>query len=478
MLRTIKYLVFQMIPTIALSQYTFQMSILEDPTSSSFPAGSITEAINGDIYAVGTTFPGGGYAKNRLVRIDKFGNLLWDTTYTHTSSFEFFPELMPTDDGGIILACDSWSFPLPDEDTLEDILIWKINSEGVIEWQQVLSARNFSDMNTTKDGSFLLLASIHEASYYQGLDIIAYKIDELGVVQWSKRLGIQTGAYPFERETPTSIIQLNNEIYVSGFRNHSGWLENDGILYALDTLGNALWDFTIPHSSEFEDIRINSVFKLRDKFYFIASFDVNDIFEFNPVTGDYWFATDSANFGFTQKGYNFDILCGRNQMNVINYIPPDTIYHLSQYNNLSETFFDVTIPEITGALAESMITGDGGNLILTTAGDVSTQELQITKTDCLGNVGFWSDECNSKLPADLTVYTYPNPAQLEIMVEANFEFDDLTVYDARGRKVSYSNSCFCKYQTIDISQMALGIYQIRVEGVSGTAKTRFVKISN
>ena len=475
MLKIVTYLLLQFGSVLSFAQYTFQVSIIEEPTSSGFPAESITESTNGDIYVVGTTFPDGGYAKNRLIKIDNFGNVAWDTTYSFTSSSEFSPELMPANDGGIILACDSRSFPLQDEDTIQDILVWKINPDGEIEWQQVLSARNFWDMNTTKDGGYLLLASIHEAAYYIGMDLIAYKIDSSGSIQWSIRLGKQKTDVPWEWEFPNSIREIDDQIYVCGFHTITGSLKNSGVMYAIDTDGQLIWDIFIPYTTIDEDVRVNSMFKFRDKCYFTASFDVYDIYEFNPISGESWYAGDSSYFGFTLKGYNFEVLCGRNQMNVVNFMT-DSNYHLRLYNNLLEPYYDVVVPEITGAFAESMVTNDGGNLILTTAGDASTQELQITKADCLGNVGFWSDDCNSKLPTDLTVYTFPNPAQLEILVEANFEFDDVTVYDAHGRKVRYKNSCSCKYQTIDISQMALGVYQIRVEGVSGTAKTRFVKL--
>ncbi len=471
MLKMITYLSLQFIPTIALSQSTFQLSILEEPTSSSFPAGSITEASNGDIYAVGTTFPGGGFAKNRLVRIDKYGNLLWDTTYAHTSNHEFSPELMPTSDGGVLLTSDSYSYPLADEDTLQDILIWKIDSEGVIEWQQVLSARNFADMNTTKDGGFLLLASIHETAYYQGLDLIAYKLDSVGTLLWSSRLGKQKFDPPWEWEMPNSIREIGSQIYVCGFHTLTGSLKNSGVLYAIDQSGQLVWEILNPYTTIDNDVRISSVFKFNDRYYFNG----DGFYEFNPITGNFWEQPDSLNIGFTLKGYNFDVLCGRDKIHVVNFMT-DSNYHLRLYDNLLEPYFDAVVTDITGVFAESIVTSDGGNLVLTTAGDVTTQELQITKTDCLGNFGFWSDDCNSKLPNDLTVYAYPNPASSEILIEADFDFEELTIYDVRGAEVKYDNPCSCKFQTIDISHYASGVYQVRVKGTSGIAVARFAKI--
>ena len=130
--------------TCGLAQPTFQLYISKnDSTSTYFTDQSITEGVDGDIYALGTVSTINAFSKCRLIRISPMGEIIWDTTYSHTPREEFSPEIMPHQDGGVILASDSYSYPLQDNDTVADILVWKIDKNGAIQWERVLSTFDF-----------------------------------------------------------------------------------------------------------------------------------------------------------------------------------------------------------------------------------------------------------------------------------------------------------------------------------------------
>src|SRR5690606_26747570 len=146
--------------TVAFTQSTFQLIIEKnDSTSPSSPTASITETSNGEIYAMSTIYPFGGYSKIRLIKMNKFGEVLWDTTYKQTSGYEFFPEVTQAHDGGVIVASLSNSYVIDDKDSTWDMLIWNISEEGSIEWQQALSSFSFTDMYPTEDKGSLFFGS-------------------------------------------------------------------------------------------------------------------------------------------------------------------------------------------------------------------------------------------------------------------------------------------------------------------------------
>ena len=452
------------ISCIVFGQSTFQVIIEKnDSTSPDFSSHSITETENGNIFAVGKINPGGWYAKNRLIKLDSYGNVLWDTTYKHTPAHEFFPEVIPAHDGGVILASLSMSYPINDKDSTQDILIWKINEEGLIEWQKVLSAVYFIDMVKTSDGGYLILGESREQESHL-LDIVTYKLDVSGNLVWSKYLGDI-----YKSEGGISIKQINETIYVCGDKSPNGWSDIEGLLLAMDTKGNTLWTINIPNSPEYEKVRVGTVFALNGRYYFEAT---DGMYEFIPNTGEYWPVQDSlpiAVLGVFNKGYNFESLCGTDQLNLLSGA---SVFYLQKYDNLLEPYYEKHIPEISGTLIEVIFTRDNGMLVLNSA----NESMQITKTDCMGNVDHWSDECKSKIPERNELLIYPNPSSDEIRIDATFDFDEVVFYSVNGQYVSFENPCKCPRQTIDVTDLSAGVYEVRISSTEQFATSRFVKL--
>ena len=452
------------ISCIVFGQSTFQVIIEKnDSTSPHFLASSICESQNGDIYAVGKINPGGWYGKNRLIKLDSHGNVMWDTTYKHTSAHEFFPEVIPAHDGGVILGSLSMSYPINDKDSTQDILIWKINDKGTIQWEKVLSALYFYEIVHSTDGAYFVLGEIIEEAS-NSRDIVLFKIDVSGNVIWTNYLG-----EAWYSDQTTSVKQINEIIYVCGNRSQNGWSNIDGVLYALDTVGNTLWEITIPHSSQNDKIRITTVFELKDNYYFEAT---DGMYEFIPETGEYWPVPDSlpiAVLGVFNRGYNYESLCGTDQLNLLS---GTTVFYLQKYDNLLEPYYEKHIPEINAVLSEVIFTDDNGMLVLTG----NDQSMQITKTDCMGNVDYWSEECDSKIPSEENMLIYPNPSLNEIRIDATFDFNEVVFYSPNGQYISFENPCKCQRQTIDVSDLSAGLYVVRISSDEQFAISRFVKL--
>ncbi len=74
---------------------------------------------------------------------------------------------------------------------------------------------------------------------------------------------------------------------------------------------------------------------------------------------------------------------------------------------------------------------------------------------------------------------YPNPAQdvLSLELDASLTLQSLSIYDVNGKEHIAENGLSDKRleHSIDVSQLAAGIYFLRVEGDQGTATLKFVK---
>lgn len=437
-------------------QSTFNVSFVENPNYNDNNGKSIAEANNGDIYALSITYTPKGDI--RLVKLNSQGETQWDTTYTFTPSEEFFPKMISAVDGGVIVASTSYSYPFPDQDGIQDILVWKIDKNGAIVWQQVLEARDFKDLVQTKDGNYVLLGTIYE----NGLDFLVYKIDPLGNIIWKNTYGIEKDEKGSVWERPIDIEELNGYLYLFGHRNRSGELGSDGLMYKIDSNGNLIWELLRKRSDLNSFPFINQVFSLNDKYYFYSK----GIHEFNAKTGNYQSLSESVpwNKVVVKKG------CNNNDeiASAISY--ENGQYHLHKYFIIDSIHSITTIPSMFGTRKDAIETKDGGYLILTTTG----KSIQIIKTDCMGNE-FWSDECNSKIVEGSNILLYPNPATGRLSIEATFDFNEVELNDMKGCKVLIENTCECNEQNIDVSFLSAGVYIITIKGKTRQHTSKFIK---
>ncbi len=440
------------------SQPTFQTNIDLDSLGNSFNAPAITETSNGDIYVAGVSW----HEKNdiRLVKLNSSGLVEFDTIYRFTPSHEFNPKLIPAHDGGVLLGSTSYSYPEIDQDSIQDILIWKIDEKGVIEWQKVLIARSFADLTPTKDGNY----AVFGAEFNEGLDFLVYKINRKGEIIWKNTYTEDNKKF----EHPQFIFEIDGDIYLTG-RQTGNSPQPHNLLYKINSDGKWLWSQHISVSDDYVGPYkyIRSVFKFKGKMYFTGGFF--GLHRFYERSGDFISLQDSTNFDITFVNRNcsdYENLTGIQTLEEGNHV-------LRKFDNLNEITFESMIETDLEIIQGSLRSKDGGFIIL--ARPQIASFFQITKLDCSGNLEFWSDECNDIIPQNSTVLIYPNPSQNLLNIEANFSFSSIEIYDSKGSKTTTNNFCECGKQTIDISFLASGVYLLIIKGDSQSYTKKLIK---
>ena len=117
---------------------------------------------------------------------------------------------------------------------------------------------------------------------------------------------------------------------------------------------------------------------------------------------------------------------------------------------------------------------DGGYVVLSQTWAESA--VVVSKTDCLGNVAFWSDECNSKIPEGQEILLLPNPVQDVLTIETKFNFSEVSVINPLGEITIYKNECDCDRKLLDLSDLSAGVYIVVIENGTETITQKFIKI--
>lgn len=452
------------------AQSTFQIYLESDTASFSFPSGSIVESSDRAIYACGTAYPDGSTAKTRIVKISSIGEIVWDKTFSETSSDEIFPELIATADGGLLLGNDSYSYPIQENDTIEDILVRKIDADGNLMWSNVYPARNFRDMTQTKNGDILLTGTIHEAQYNVGLDVVVHKIDMNGNLIWSQQLGIPSGTLPdpWEFDEPISIISIDDYILVSGMHySMSDFSTLNGFVYKLDQDGNEIWK--ISHQAPVgQDYRINSCFQFKGETYFTQNLKN---FEINLATGEYILQVDSLKLNFTGKGYSYSINCSHDEITLLSQ--KNGIISLDNYSDPWTNSSSRELVELpNNSIAEIISISDGGFALLGDLGD----SIYVTKMDCEGNISNWFADCSIPINSNYNLFIYPNPASEFTTIEANFEIIEIYIYNTNGQLIRIENTCPCKRMIVSTKNLSSGVFMLKVIGANTSEMGKLIVV--
>ncbi len=170
-----------------------------------------------------------------VVWLKSFGGLKEDKVY----------EVMPTSDGGYIMAGDTESKGMGKA----DIWLVKLDPEGEITWEKTIGGKgndHVRDIVRADDGGYMLLGNT-ESKGAGNTDFWMVKVDELGVVEWNKTFGASGN------EQANAMVRLKDNNYLLvGTRhitkkqlvgkawkhrmNHSIWLVK------VDREGNEIWN--------------------------------------------------------------------------------------------------------------------------------------------------------------------------------------------------------------------------------------------
>jgi|GEM_PF-4605475 len=194
-------------------------------------ANCVRQAADSGYFITGRTLShGNGSADIFLLRTDKNGSPLFFRTYGGIS-YENAQSLAITSDGGCIIVGGTYSFGAGDQDAL----LLKVDSAGILQWQQTYGASQFDHATcvlTKSNGNFLIGG---RTTLMGNMDIILFETDPTGDTLWSKLY--YAAAY---EETYGIAADPAGSIVISGTTSSSGAGYGDIIVLKTDSAGNLL----------------------------------------------------------------------------------------------------------------------------------------------------------------------------------------------------------------------------------------------
>jgi serine/threonine protein kinase len=200
-------------------------------------ARSIIESNEGGYIVAGNTvIIGPEYGDFKVIKINGKGEIEWEKKYGGKYDDEG-TSIIHTADGGYIVGGNTWSKGTG----ATDIWLIKINKEGEILWDTTFGGKsfeNFSSIFQTFDKGFVVAGST-ESKGSGGKDFWIIKVNNTGEKQWDKTFGGSSF------DEANSIIQTNEGGYLVAGQTYSKGAGNaDGWLIKLNSKGEKQWDKT------------------------------------------------------------------------------------------------------------------------------------------------------------------------------------------------------------------------------------------
>jgi hypothetical protein len=196
-------------------------------------ASSVQQTSDGGyIVAVNTWSFGVGDNDILLIKTDANGNVQWAKTYGGTY-WDYASSVQQTSDGGYIVAGNTWSFGAG-----SDVLLIKTDADGNVEWAKTYGGTGddwASSVQQTSDGGYIVAG--YTGSFGAGwIDLFLIKTDADGNVEWAKTYG------GTDIEGAFSVQQTSDGGYiVSGTTWSFGAGDWDILLIKTDADGNVEW---------------------------------------------------------------------------------------------------------------------------------------------------------------------------------------------------------------------------------------------
>ena len=159
-----------------------------------------------------------------IVKTDAVGNIQWQQIYGGTEC-DYLSKILETSDGGYLLGGNSNSSDgdASSNNGLTDYWIVKINSVGIVEWEQNYGGSTldfFCDMIATNDGGYLLTGSASSSNGDVGgnngsYDYWAVKVNSLGTLQWEQNYG------GTDSDFSHAVVQTSDGGYILGGSSRS-----------------------------------------------------------------------------------------------------------------------------------------------------------------------------------------------------------------------------------------------------------------
>lgn len=407
------------------------------------------------------------------IKTDSSGNILWSKTYGGINT-DLGQTILQTNDGGYIIGAETYSFGVGHS----DIYLLRINAGGDTVWAKTLgtagSDESCSDVQVTSDGGYIFTGGVQYFTPFN-YDIYLMKTDSLGNFQWCKTYDVG------ENDLGYQVRQLSDGGFIIiGFVNlGSGY----GIaLIRTDSSGGLIW------SKAYGGINSDIGFALQltsDGGFIITG----RIESYGLGIGDtYLLKTDSMGNRQWMKTYG---MIGYEHCYSVN-LTNDGGYILAGFTldttsgSLAKTYLIKTdslgvsgcnesplnISPIISSTVDSSITMITTFPLTTVVSPPTSVGLPTFQTETLCYVGM--DELQDK---KYSVFLFPNPATNELRIQdSELKIETVEIYNVLGEKIfSQPSPNQSKQVTVNISELAPGMYFLALTNNEGKRTVKFVK---
>ena len=459
---------------------------------------------DGGYIIVGETTAAGGDVTNVdgssdiwITKIAPNGSLQWENTYGGLGS-EKASNIVATNDGGYVVAGNSTSSTgdLTTNHGLNDCWIFKIDAQGIIQWQKSHggSGNDYAySIKNTSDGGFIVSGDTYSfngdvTGNHGNNDFWVLKLNPSGDLQWQKTLGGYSSDMPFD------IIQANDGGYTvvgktfsmdGDITNSNGG--NAAWIVKLDSGGILQWQKTFGGSA---DDHFTSVQQNQNGYLLTGvSRSSNGDLTSNAGGSDIWIVQIDNNANIVwQKTY------GGSAHDTPSIIEPlENGGHIIlgyTYSNDGDVTGNHGLADIwliktdaSGAIQWQQTYGGSGleftQLMLPTpngghtiVGTTNSNDGDVTENN--GDFDFWivklgSDGTTATQEVAKNIFSlYPNPNNGTFTIAGDIVLDNATlnVYSTLGQ-LAYSGKV--THATVSISNLAAGVYQVQLT----TGKTTY-----
>ena len=208
-----------------------------------------------------------------VLKLTSSGDIEWQQTFGGRRD-DWATAVCQTDDGGFIIAGSSDSWGAGEA----DLWIMKLDSEGDADWQRTYTPgvnTYLESIHPTEDGGYIVAGYINP-SVIGGNDILILKLNSTGLIEWQYYYG------GVSDDRANSIQQTSDGGYLAaGYTNSFGAGKWDFWVLKLTSLGNIDWQWTCGKS---QDDWANSALQTSDGGYIVAGCTES----FGGGNADFW----------------------------------------------------------------------------------------------------------------------------------------------------------------------------------------------
>lgn len=196
-----------------------------------------------------------------IVKLDKYGNILWDKTFGGSND-DILNCIQQTNDGGYILGGFSNSNISGEksENSRGDFDYWviKLDANANIQWDKTIGGASIDELRSveqTKEGGYILAGASYsnksgeKTEYSRGAaDYWIVRLDENGLIKWDKTLGgtSQEFLYSIQQTKDGGFAGVGYSLSgISGEKTEGDRGGYDYWMIKISRTGNLEWDKTI-----------------------------------------------------------------------------------------------------------------------------------------------------------------------------------------------------------------------------------------